>query len=378
MSHVIDEHREYLGDRNRVEAFRRALKAVVRPGDVVLDLASGTGILGLLACQAGAGRVYAVDEGPIVGLARDIAAASPYADRVTVLRTRSTWAELPGPVDVIVTDQIGHFGFEAGLLEYVPEARDKWLRPGGRIVPRSLSHWMAPVEHAEARARVDFWRTPVLGLDMSPVLPAACSSGYPLTVTSEALLATGRRVADCVLAETKGTPFTGGAEFTVEREGRFDGLLGWFRADLAPDVWMTNAPADPDRINRRQTYFPVDPVAVTRGDVICCDIRVIPRAFIVEWSVQVRHAAGQVRHTSRHSTFGGLLVSAEDLRRTANTARPRLSRSGEARLEVLRLCDGRHTVQEIERALAVRFPDLFASTERASAFVAEVLTVYGQ
>jgi protein arginine N-methyltransferase 1 len=378
MSQVIDEHREYLADRNRVEAFRRALAAVVRPGDVVLDLASGTGVLGLLACQAGARRVYAVDDGAIVGIARDVAAASAFADRVTVMRTRSIWAELPEKVDVVVTDQIGHFGFEAGLLEYMPDARDKWLRPGGRLVPRTLGLWMAPVEYAEARARVDFWRAPVAGLDFSSVWPAAASSGYPVEASAEALLASGRTIAECALGETRGAPFTGGAEFDVERDGRLDGMLGWFRAELAPGVWMANGPADPDRINRRQVFFPVDPVDVARGDTVACQLRVIPRAAIVDWSVQVRDSEARVRHTSRHSTFAGLLVSAEDLRLTANDARPTLSRAGEARLETLRLCDGRHTVAEMERVLGTRFPDLFVGADDAAAFVAEVLTVYGR
>ena len=46
MSLVLDEHRAYLADTSRLDAFDAALRALVRPGDVVLDLASGTGILG--------------------------------------------------------------------------------------------------------------------------------------------------------------------------------------------------------------------------------------------------------------------------------------------------------------------------------------------
>jgi hypothetical protein len=191
-------------------------------------------------------------------------------------------------------------------------------------------------------------------------------------------MADGRLVADCALAETAGAPFTGRADFLVEREGQVDGLLGWFRAELAPGVWMTNGPADPDRINRRQVYFPIEPVSANRGDVMSCDVRVLPRASLVDWSVAVRDSQGRLLRASRHSTFGGLLVSAEDLRRTATSARPRLSRSGEARLEVLRLCDGRHTVAEMEYALGTRFADLFPSADDVAAFVAEVLTVYGR
>src|SRR4051812_29416099 len=133
MSLVVDEHRHYLADRSRVGAFVEALRATVRPGDVVLDLASGTGILGLLACQYGASRVYAIESEPIAGLAREIARDNGFADRIIPIQALSTRASLPEPVDVIVTDLAGRFGFEAGLVEVIGDARRRFLKPGGRL-----------------------------------------------------------------------------------------------------------------------------------------------------------------------------------------------------------------------------------------------------
>src|SRR5260221_13618520 len=114
MSLVLDEHRQYLADTARLDAFDAALRATVRPGDVVLDLASGTGILGLLACRAGARRVYAIELGSIVELAREVASANGLADRIIAVNELASRAHLPEQVDLIVTDAAGHFGFDGG------------------------------------------------------------------------------------------------------------------------------------------------------------------------------------------------------------------------------------------------------------------------
>ena len=73
MSSVIDEHRTYLSDHARLAAYTAAIYEAVRPGDVVLDLGCGTGILGLLACRAGAARVYAIDSTGMIEVARRLA-----------------------------------------------------------------------------------------------------------------------------------------------------------------------------------------------------------------------------------------------------------------------------------------------------------------
>src|SRR3989442_2632553 len=102
MSDILDEHRAYLSDTVRVRTYERAIRAVVRPGDVVLDLAAGTGILRVLACRVGASRVYAVDIGGILGVGPALGRANGVADRITHVRAVSPDAAFPEPVDVIV------------------------------------------------------------------------------------------------------------------------------------------------------------------------------------------------------------------------------------------------------------------------------------
>ena len=80
---------EMIADRVRVEAYSRALRAAIRPGSVVLDIGTGPGILAVLACRFGAGRVFAIEANPVIQLAREIAAANRCADKIEFIEDLS-------------------------------------------------------------------------------------------------------------------------------------------------------------------------------------------------------------------------------------------------------------------------------------------------
>ena len=165
MSLILDEHREYLIDRVRVSAFERAISEVVRPGDVVLDLGSGTGILGLFALKAGASRVYAIDSSGLTQLAREIFAANGFADRAVCIKGLSTRVELPEKVNVIIGDLIGRFGFDGGLVEYFADARHRMARSDVRTIPSRVDLYATPVEAPQTWDEVDFWKDSPAGFN---------------------------------------------------------------------------------------------------------------------------------------------------------------------------------------------------------------------
>ena len=74
---MLDEHLGYVTDIQRMRRYRAALAAAVRPGDHVLDLGCGVGVLGHLSLEAGAARVTAIESGDIVQVARRVYDAAP-------------------------------------------------------------------------------------------------------------------------------------------------------------------------------------------------------------------------------------------------------------------------------------------------------------
>ena len=375
MSLVVDEHRQYLDDSARVGAFERAIRALVHPGDVVLDLASGTGILGLLACRAGASRVYAIEAQEISALAPQFARDNGFGDRIVLVNETSSRAVLPEPVDVIVTDAAGRFGFEAGLMDMLGDARRRFLKPGGRIIPSSVTLHVAPAEAAEIRRQIDFWKRPVSGLSFQAAYPLARATGYPRHVAVSDLLAEARPLTT-VDVRRDCDHMSGRADFVVTRDGAFDAVAGWFSAALADGVELTNAPGAPHRINRRNVLFPLhETAAVTVGDVVSVSMFIRPAELLVRWRVTITRN-GAVVHETDSSTLSGMLMSPTDLKRTRPSGAPTLTEAGRARQSVLELCDGVRPLAEIERAVFERHPHLFHRLEDAAFFVAEVLVYY--
>ena len=152
----FEVHRTMICDRVRTEAFRRAIDSVVRPGDIVLDVGAGSGILSVFAARAGAARVYAVERTTVAVLAQELAAANGVAEIVQVIHGDVLDVELPERVDVIVSEWLGGFGIDEGMLAPVIAARDRWLKPGGVMIPRSVTAWAALVYDRYLGETVEF------------------------------------------------------------------------------------------------------------------------------------------------------------------------------------------------------------------------------
>ena len=57
----VIHHRNMLTDKVRMSLYAEAIPAVVKSGDAVLDIGTGSGVLALLSIRAGASKVYAVE-----------------------------------------------------------------------------------------------------------------------------------------------------------------------------------------------------------------------------------------------------------------------------------------------------------------------------
>ncbi len=105
----IDLVTQCLLDWKRTDKFDKAIRKAVKPGSVVLDAGTGSGILALFAARAGAKKVYSVEFDPYVAkLARQNVINNGYEDVVQVILGDARNIHLPAgeKVDVVIMEML--------------------------------------------------------------------------------------------------------------------------------------------------------------------------------------------------------------------------------------------------------------------------------
>ncbi len=152
-------HHHLLLDRTRVESYRAAIEAIVRPGDVVVDLGAGSGILSAFAARAGASRVYAVElDRHAAPFVEETIRANDLAKTVELVRADAEEWVPPGPADVVLCEMM-ETGLmnedQARVMNHVHAAypgRPRAILPERAVSTAALA-WV-PDEHWGVRVRI--------------------------------------------------------------------------------------------------------------------------------------------------------------------------------------------------------------------------------
>jgi SAM-dependent methyltransferase len=367
---MLDEHWGYITDVTRQQRLEQAILRVVKPEDVVADVGCGAGILGLLCLRAGAGFVHGIDSTAILEVARETFLRAGWSQRIQLHRAKSQQVSLPERVDVLICDHVGYFGFDYGIVEFFTDARRRFLKPGGQMIPSKINLQLAPVESPACVALVDKWAQENVPPEYRWVRQYGVSTKHAVHLKKDEILGEPVDLGSIDFRDDHPDFFSWQAELVVRRDGQFHGLGGWFDCELTQGVWMTNSPIAEHPIDRSQVFLPIsEPVSVFRGEKIRAKIMARPTDSVIMWEVEFV-ASGR---KFSHSTWQGMLLSADELVQQSPMHIPMLSDKGRARLLVLGYCDGLRTAKQIESAVLRDHPNLFPSAAETTRFVAQVL-----
>ena len=268
-----DYHHSMVVDELRSGAFLRAIFRAVKPGDVVIDLGAGTGLLSLFAITAGARRVYAVESEAVIDIAREVARVNKVDDRIEFLVGKSTDVELPEPADVLITETIGNAAFDEGILAWVADSKLRHLRSNATIIPERLTLVCALLEVPRDYADMEKLASPLYTFDLSPLKSLATNRMTwdelsPVSVVSDPLPLIEASLYDppAELGESK--------VLTARRDCTMHAVGFWFEAVIFEDITLSNAPPNRAPSWNQGVVMLDEPLVMTEGEQVGVEVAV--------------------------------------------------------------------------------------------------------
>lgn len=176
------EHEKMLADAKRVDTYEKAIARYVKPGDTLVDLGTGSGILAILASRNKPKKIYAIDHSPFIEVARESARHNG-AEGIEFVEVNSRSFNPPEKLDLILHEQIGDDLFDENMIENILDLKRRLLKEGGRILPGKFELYLEPVSLKKEFRVPMAWEMRPQGVDMSflkesPLAEKYRSSGY--------------------------------------------------------------------------------------------------------------------------------------------------------------------------------------------------------
>lgn len=295
-------HERLVADAVRMNAYHAGIRRNIKPGDVVVDLGTGTGILAMLAAQRGPKVVHAIDHSNVITIAERVASANRFST-IAFHNISSRRFVSNEPVDVILHEQIGQALLDEGMVEKALDLKKRLLKQSGRILPGKFELFLEPA-CVRGDYRVPYlWETNFGGIDFSAAKSSPDNGKYKL---SDRNWQVGARSAidfflcdsSPVLAfdlndidEPTDIPETVSASRVIRRSGRVDGFCLYFRVVFDAEVEFDTSPFSP-RTDWDNLLFRIESREYQEGDVIAYSLAMTDRFDFETWVVQITSPAG--------------------------------------------------------------------------------------
>ena len=362
-----------LSDEGRIAAFHQSIRTAVKPGDVVLELGTATGLMAFWAAQAGARHVHAVEPDPAIALARQSARDNGLAERITFHQTISSHLTLPERAEVVIEDMRGAMPCFKTHLPDVMDARARLLTPDAILICQRDTLFVTVAESDEQTRHVHaLWDGSRWGLDLRAAQKFAANCYIKHRCAPEDLLAEPRAWAEIHYPTVSSPHVRGSAELTVARAGTAHGLALWFDAELFGGFRFSNAPTEP-----KHTYgsaflpWPA-PTPLLANDRIEVKLDAVFTGNDYEWNwASTVWRNGQAAPTAqfKQSTFQGRPITPQSLAKRTGGFRPRRNEAAEMQRFLLERMDGTTSNAELAAAMRAAFPQAFPAESAALARV---------
>ena len=368
-------------DDVRKNSYLRALRGVITPASVVIDLGAGIGLFALAAAKMGARHVYAIEENPSSELGPELAKAAGVADRVTFLQASAWDLQLPEPASVLFYDLRGTLPLYQDNFALVAHAKSSWLAPGGVHFPLRDVLRAAVVHAPGCYGKLLGAAAAVRDLGLPDDAVKRClmntrMSDRDTPIAAEHVLSESMAWATLEYGAPAPRSVNGKAELVVVRPGLAHGIAVWFETELAPDIRYDTAPGREPTYSRAFLPF-TEPTQLAMGDRVTVELRAMIDGVEWGWSLGVTRKDGTTLRSAKQTTMLAGLRPMATMLGDAPSSTPSRNARGERALKILSAMDG--TTSNLELRGMLGTPDENAgATERAIAEVAALVRRYGR
>lgn len=264
---------QILGDDARYDA---AIRAAIKPGAIVLDIGTGSGLLAMMAARAGAAHVYACEAEPLIAQkAREIVSANGLSRRITVIGKSSldvrVGEDLPVRADVMLSEIVDVELLGEGIAGTLDHALAELVADGARVIPRAGAVHAMMVE-SEAMLRQDRVDG-VMGFDLSGFNEFSRFNRFTADIRRFPHEALSAPVELFRFDFTRRgiRPETRRIEFQAERAGVCHAFVSWFELVLDDARRIDAAPAAGGSRGMQLVQLADRPRPVAAGEIVAIE-----------------------------------------------------------------------------------------------------------
>jgi len=266
-------HVSMMNDKQRNEAYLRALKLAIGKDDFVLEIGTGSGLLAMMAADSGAREVITCEASETIAkAAKKIIHKNGYSKKITVIDKKSTelivGKDLPIKADVVISEVLSAEFVGEGVRSTIQDANKRLLNKNGKMIPESGDIRIALLgSNTEIQNKITVGN--VNGYDLSD-FNSIMSQKISLNLDDKPKLLSSANNAFHINLYDSQKIFKSEKKLrlTVTESGLCLGLIQWLKVQLFANIEYENKPGETASHWPTPIYLFDRPIEVTAGQVL--------------------------------------------------------------------------------------------------------------
>ena len=268
-------HIPMINDYERNNSYFNAIKCAIKDNEYVLEIGTGSGLLSMMAIDAGAKKVITCETNKSLSeIAKKIIKKNGYPEKITVINKKSTElnldTDLPQKADLIISEIFSSELVGEGIQSSILDAKERLLKEDGKMIPEAGEIKFALLQSNSNIEDLCFTGT-VNGYDLSDfnqvtgnkfIIPVHHSNisflsnintAFSFDFYSENLIKRKEKII----------------KISVSKSGICLGLITWIKVNLYQNIYLEN---NPSCFNDSHWSTPIytfeKPLRFSKGDII--------------------------------------------------------------------------------------------------------------